>query len=424
LNKVAGLSILLFMLSQVSSAQWVQTSGPTGSSISVLAADGSNLFAGTNYGDLFLSTDEGANWTSITSAFPSYYVDSISKRNTGYRFSSLAINGSSLVVNSKLGIFYSKDNGASWSPVNYGSPSTVYDLKCFAICLDGTGGTEIFAGSRCQGIVVLKCSGTSLVEADSSLPYECIFSLVVSGTNIFAGGETGTMAGAGVFRSVDNGATWTPVDSGLPYVPIELGILPAINSIGVCGSDLYAATMGQGVYKSKDSGATWSYCGLESNYASCFAAGSSVPGETNIFAGAMGGVFVSSNGGISWAPINSGLPSCNVNSFAITNLNLFANTTAGIWQLPLSTVAVIKDPNSTNHAQSQLKISFSSSYVSFVLPAKTGSIAIYDIRGRIIERMQVVDQAAIWPGNHAAGRYLAAVISSRETFVRPFVVTR
>ncbi|MDQ3011765.1 MAG: hypothetical protein M3X11_13785, partial [Acidobacteriota bacterium] len=42
--------------------QWVQTNGPYGGDIRALLVNGTNLFAGTNGGGVFLSTNNGQSW--------------------------------------------------------------------------------------------------------------------------------------------------------------------------------------------------------------------------------------------------------------------------------------------------------------------------------------------------------------------------
>src|SRR5438046_8385482 len=61
---------------------------------------------------------------------------------------------------------------------------------------------------------------------------------------VFAGTQ-----GGGVFRSSDNGATWTPVNTGLTSTDIHA---LATNSAG----DLFAGTFG-GAFRSTDNGDTW-----------------------------------------------------------------------------------------------------------------------------------------------------------------------
>jgi hypothetical protein len=43
-------------------AQWVATNGPNSGSVNCLAKSGNNIYAGTDYDGVFLSTDNGANW--------------------------------------------------------------------------------------------------------------------------------------------------------------------------------------------------------------------------------------------------------------------------------------------------------------------------------------------------------------------------
>ena len=48
--------------------------------------------------------------------------------------------------------------------------------------------------------------------------------------------------------------------------------------------------------------------------------------EANIFAGASGGVFLSTNNGSSWSAINTGLTNTDIYSFAISGTDIFART--------------------------------------------------------------------------------------------------
>jgi hypothetical protein len=113
-----------------------------------------------------------------------------------------------------------------------------------------------------------------------------VSTLVVSGTNLFAGSY-----GSGIFLSTNSGASWTAVNNGLPRSVYER-------------QDIYClATVGQ-----------------------------------NLFAGARGGVFLSTNSGASWTAARTGLPMNNsVSALAVSGANLFAGTWGGgIWKRPLS----------------------------------------------------------------------------------------
>ncbi len=75
-----------------------------------------------------------------------------------------------------------------------------------------------------------------------STPY--IYALAVSGTNIFAGAD-----GDGVFRSTNNGTTWTLVSTGITNTRIF--------ALATSGTNLYAGTFGGGVFLSTNNGTNW-----------------------------------------------------------------------------------------------------------------------------------------------------------------------
>ena len=83
---------------------------------------------------------------------------------------------------------------------------------------------------------------------------------------IYAGAACG-----GVFKSTDNGATWTPIfdDHGTPSIG-ALAIHPDDPSILYCGTGEANASgdsyPGTGIYKSTDGGSSWTLMGLENSY--------------------------------------------------------------------------------------------------------------------------------------------------------------
>ena len=66
-NSILTLFFVLALPAIETQAQWVQTNGPyIGADVSALAVSGTNLFAGTPAG-VFLSTNNGTNWTAANS---------------------------------------------------------------------------------------------------------------------------------------------------------------------------------------------------------------------------------------------------------------------------------------------------------------------------------------------------------------------
>jgi len=88
-------------------AQWQQTNGPYNGAVLALASSGTNIFAGTGNGGVFLSTDNGTSWTEKNNGL------------TNTNIESLAINGTNIFAGTHSGgVFLSTDNGASWTQVN------------------------------------------------------------------------------------------------------------------------------------------------------------------------------------------------------------------------------------------------------------------------------------------------------------------
>ena len=99
------LQLLLFGISNLH-AQWVQTYGPYGGDIWALTINGENIFAGTFDDGIFLSTDNGLNWTEVNNGLD------------GKEVRSFAISGNKIFAGTRSGLFTSSDNGANWTAVN------------------------------------------------------------------------------------------------------------------------------------------------------------------------------------------------------------------------------------------------------------------------------------------------------------------
>ena len=158
----------LFSSANISRAQWVQTNGPNGAEITCLATIGTNIFAGTSMGGVFISTDNGTTWSGTNdSPFPG--------------IGALAVIGTTLFAGLNgpydFGIWNSTDYGTSWNEAVNGLP--VISITAFATTPNGSGGTNLFAGT---------------------------------GHGEFAGDPTGR----GVFLSTNTGTSWTSVSTGLP----------------------------------------------------------------------------------------------------------------------------------------------------------------------------------------------------------------
>ncbi len=99
--------------------------------------------------------------------------------------------GTNLFAGTRYDVFLSTNNGTSWTPVNNGL-STEPSVTSFAVSPDGTGGTNLFAGTPGSGVFLSTNNGTSWTSVSNGLTNTNVGDLAVSsngsgGTNLFAG---------------------------------------------------------------------------------------------------------------------------------------------------------------------------------------------------------------------------------------------
>ena len=127
--------------------------------------------------------------------------------------------------------------------------------------------------------------------------------------------------GAEVFRSADSGSTWEPKGSGLTS---------GIQSIVIVGSSIYVASSTEGVggvYRSDDDGDTWTLkaTGLPAGVRVVSLAASGTTVYAALRHSSTGGVYRSDDGGDTWTPKNVGPPRTMVqtNALAVHGASLF-----------------------------------------------------------------------------------------------------
>jgi hypothetical protein len=168
-----------FYRSANSGANW-SAGGAISEVTALLALSDTNLFAGTAGAGMFRSTNKGTSWTAIDSG--------IVTGTNGMWVNCLASSGTSLFAGTPAGVFRSSNRGTLWNKVNTG----LTDTNVTALAVSGS---TIFAG-------------TSIQTVDSAYQYN--------------GWYFGIDAGGGVFRSADNGATWTAANTGFPTLQTNL----------------------------------------------------------------------------------------------------------------------------------------------------------------------------------------------------------
>ena len=207
---------------------WTSTLATSEIQSFVLDGTNNNIFVGTGQSGVFLSTDNGTNWTDANGTPPNNLTNS--------NVQSLAISGTNLFAGTfGGGVFRSNDNGANWT--NVGNISTgLTNANVQALATDGT---NIFAGTL-DGVFLSTNDGSNWTQVNGTPPNNLtnltVRSLAISGTNLFAG------TADGVFLSTNDGSSWTPVNNGLTNLSVQ--------ALATDGTDIFAGTNGSGVFKS------------------------------------------------------------------------------------------------------------------------------------------------------------------------------
>lgn len=344
--------------------------GPEGANVLTLAIDPQNpdtIYSGTDEG-VFKSIDGGINWSSTNTGLSSASIWTVAinpviptiiytrtytrvfKSIDGGATSNPCMTPSSggigtlaidpvnpdiiYVGTEEHGVYKSIDGGANWEPINAGLPENY----------KGSTYVEYLAINPVDpSIIYLLTFGNSFKSIDGGAtwnpiqkpyPYSSIKTLVIDPVNaeiIYAGIEcTGLFEQCGgVYRSADGGTSWnySDITNGLDVSTL---VIDPVNS-----NTMYAGTYNKGIFKSTDAGVNWNpvNSGLTSTYVWSLIINPLDP--NTIYAGVYGGVFKSTNGGSNWNIVNTGFPRPEINALSIDPANsaiLYAGTKNGVFK--------------------------------------------------------------------------------------------
>ncbi len=178
---------------------------------------------------------------------------------------------------------------------------------------------NIFAGTFVNGVFRSTDDGKTWTAANAGLQSTWVRSMASNKDGVFAGTQY-----YGVYFSSDNGLTWVNRSNGLTSLEIE--------NIFAAGTDLFVTTL-NGVFFSSDNGLTWvkrsNGLGSITRCNTYEQMGDTVYGGTN-----GQGLFMTTNKGQLWVKVTSGLPSQGaVYFFSMTKKGnmIYASTSDGIY---------------------------------------------------------------------------------------------
>ncbi len=260
-------------------------------SIIVEPANSSTLYLGAKSG-LYRSTDGGRNWTRGTGPGTSGNVRSLSldpTSPTGNRILYAGISG--------LGVVQSQDGGLTWT----------------SILTTATPAVSAAMPPPCSLVSVF-----AALAPPAAVPNPAGIQVIYAALDVVTNGAPGPLSPVPIFKSTDQGTTWTQVTAtGLSGGSVQtyqgyiltMGVDPASPGDGV-NDIIYWAALGQ--FKSTDSGANFSSINAghaDNHTAWTFAKQPS--GPSLVLIGDDGGIFESTDGGATFGGVNGAPNSLN-----------------------------------------------------------------------------------------------------------------
>ena len=308
------------------SAQWAQRNGADGYQIFCLAQNGNTLFAGSFGGGVFLSSNDGDNWSS-------------GRNNLNGNVYSLAVFGGYVFAGTDNYVYKTTDNGSYWAQIDDGLASN------WSVALYAYGSTLYAAGSG--GVFVLDNTGsgfTRISDQWGELQHVVINNMIIVPNS--GGGNPYIFIGCanGIYRSGNNGQSWSTVTNGLTDLAINtFEYIPDFSGTG--NLNLYAGTNGGGgVFRSTDYGSSWKQVNKGLGITPNMVVYAFARNGPDLFVSTGGGIFLSRDYGDNWFHVDDGFDA-SARSLLVTNASkLVAGTLFyGIWSRPLSEMTSTKD---------------------------------------------------------------------------------
>ena len=192
-------------------------------SIFCITINGPNIYAGTHNKGVFLSSDKGANWTTMNLGLKSHEIFSLAVCDTG------------IFAGTRNGLYLLTNNSKCWVSVNNG----FFNNK--SICSIAVSGKNIYATSL--GLYLSTNNGVKwkLVDLPS---YDIAINVVSKGSNILVSTHYDNL-----YLSDDNGVKWKNVKNGISSDADKY-------TIAISGKNIFVGTS-DGVFLSTNNGVNW-----------------------------------------------------------------------------------------------------------------------------------------------------------------------
>jgi hypothetical protein len=319
--------------------------------VTSLVTDASKMYAGLEGGGIYVSADQGDTWTHSISGLNNMWVWALAKDASG------------VYAGTWNGVCKSTDQGLTWSE------SGLQGDGVFSLIASGT---ALYAGRYGGHVYTSTNGGTSWTEVGTGLPAGNVQGLARLGTTTYA-----ALWEQGVYKLPDGQTVWTAMNTGLPE--------PRMRSMTTFAGSLFLGTESKGVYKWNGGAARWDSCGPENGTVWSFG---SVGNQ--LLAGTWGKLFASADTGRTWVDEHGDIkPWLAVRALTTGPGYLYAGLQAGVvFRAPIALSGVEDGPD----AEPELSIRAlktdpnpfgAGTRVSFRLEEQADvRLAVYDVSGR------------------------------------------
>ncbi|MBI4729580.1 MAG: hypothetical protein HY775_08805, partial [Acidobacteria bacterium] len=299
-----------------------------------------NFMGLSNYYSMFVSMDGGGTWDPAGNGLPAsegVWSLAVDPTNSLVAYAGSADNTVRGPGNPGPGLFKTVNGGASWSQTGLATG------WAYALAIDSGNPETVYAGTN-DGVYKTTDGGVTWAPTSLSRTYGTTVSVralaldPTDSATIYAGVDP-YWAGS-VFKSTDGGATWAPMSAGLVPAPTALKALavdPSDPQTVYAGFARYMEVSG-GVFKSTDGGLSWDQ--LNEMDVMDLIIDPADP-HTLYFASHADVVFKSTDGGVTWTTFNDGLTNLSLFSLAIdpTGNKVYVGTGAGVFDYTVDKTA-------------------------------------------------------------------------------------
>ncbi len=289
----------------------------------LVAGPDSSLYAGVNmpglpiHYALYRSTDQGSSWLDLDAGLPEYPILE-GLFTDGIKYTYISFESDYVEAVFRLG---TKDT--VWSKVaqlGNGFHSAAVSDSARLILV----GSSVICRSTDHGD---SWQQTYVAYDTPSVEYGIVYSLAIGKTGSIIGSIGGLYAPTWMVRSTNDGLDWTRLFYGHATYD-QLAVNPVTGSMMGLGQ-----SPSPGLYRSTDEGETWSL--TDSSLAGDYFFSIAFDATGKLYACGPGGVFVSSDEGVNWLDITQNLPSPHIVRCLTIGLDnhLYVGTvTSGVWK--------------------------------------------------------------------------------------------